>query len=143
MTIKVVNGYSGGCNSRSVYCDGEIHVIVEWVACHHVLDYDDPDDIEYRVQVRACDPKDHHDPETCYDCNVRDEDYSDCRFAPWRIEEDRNDPWEYSWTEYHEDLIKTFKEKGDSPYEQTVSVTEEIPWSSNVNPHVNARRVNP
>lgn len=118
MAIKKVNGYSDGCSSRSVYCDGEIHVIDNWFACHHVLDYDDPSDPNESITIEACDPNEHHSLDTCYDCKDAAESqdeyhYNPCDIALNQEDESNGAPaWEYKWSSRLLEEIKAWREFG-------------------------------
>lgn len=119
MKVKLVNGYSGGCNSSHTYCDGKIHVQVNWETCHHSLDYDNPDDIESTVNVMACNESRHHDKDTCYECN--EIQYPDCDF----YHEFNPKPENYELTPYLIALVEEFKKTGRA-------VKRSISWTARV-----------
>jgi len=128
MTIEVVDSNSTGCSGLTIFCDGEMHVSLDWIACHHTLDYDNPDDIEYIVICEPCDLSKHHDEKTCYYCSKEnhDEFFDDL----CNMKRKNKGMWKNTWGPYHEDLIARVKETGKP-------VKEEIPWATTkaIQPH--------
>jgi len=129
MTIKCVRSTSDGCHSLGVFCDGEIHVHVESVTCHHTQDFNNPDDPNYRVNISACVPSQHHDSDTCYECmSDLDSERFNCRFYSNRQGESRGyvEKWAYEWSTWQKGLIEEWR--NSLSVDEVLSI--EVPWTA-------------
>ena len=121
LMIKKVSGSGDGCSSRTTYCDGSMHVTDDSFACHHTIDFDDPNDPNTALVIEACDPTTHHDSSECDICvqlaNDPDAFTGDICFVG---ESRQGHESEYSWSDNLKEAIALWKDNGGKDVRLTI-----------------------